>query len=281
VGWGRQGDRGRSGSVRVPAAATERAGGVTAQDDEGGMSTGTAPDIYRSPGLLFSLACAWRLLPACFVAAEGAGLGPLGERAREQEHDLCGGAGRGRSSRRTVHDRSLDPSIGGDDRADAAAAVSGHSGGLDDVSVAVGRGAAPKRAGRRAASGAAAATAKPAAMDRQAESCTEEEGGKERAASTAARPCLPEVVPTGCEPHSAQPWDMEALGHPEILVVDASRGYYVLNPGGDLRDTQATFEAWFAQRLRWQVCEGRCSCGVWCVCIRCRSMGYSCVNVRC
>ncbi len=40
---------------------------------------------------------------------------------------------------------------------------------------------------------------------------------------------------------------------PAAALVELSRSYYVLNPAGDLRDTQACFERWFADRLRWTV----------------------------
>ena len=35
--------------------------------------------------------------------------------------------------------------------------------------------------------------------------------------------------------------------------MDLASTFYVLNPGGDLADTQSCFEDWFAKQLGWQV----------------------------
>lgn len=70
--------------------------------------------------------------------------------------------------------------------------------------------------------------------------------------------------------------------------VDLSNTFYMLNPGGDLMDTQQCFEDWFASQLNWQVGLCCCPCNTLtykmhtnnglCIAARCASPRHRCVH---
>lgn len=50
----------------------------------------------------------------------------------------------------------------------------------------------------------------------------------------------------------------DSTGYPAAATVDLSCTYYLLNPGGDLVQTQKAFESWFCEELGWKVRHAWC-----------------------